>query len=98
MRVLSPGQGCCLDIVTTEGKWTPDEVAVHDINCLEMLAVFLALKSFEGTISGKHVKLMVHNTTPVTIINQIGTCHSQEHNALQNRFGSGVFFVKFGSR
>ena len=28
-----------------------------------MLAAFLALKSFEGTISGKHIKLMVDNTT-----------------------------------
>ena len=69
MRVLSPGQGCCLDTVTTTGNWTPGEVAVHDIKCLEMLAVFLALKSFEGTISGKHVKLIVDNTTPVTTIN-----------------------------
>ena len=48
-RCLFTGWGCCLDTVTTGGNWTPDKVAVHDINCLEILAVFLALKSFEVT-------------------------------------------------
>lgn len=75
------GWGCCFDTVTTGGNWTPEEAA-HDINYLEMLAAFLALKSFEGTISGKHIKLMVNNTTAMTMINQIGTCHSGENNHL----------------
>lgn len=75
------GWGCCFDTVTTGGNWTPEEAA-HDINYLEMLAAFLALKSLEGTISGKHIKLMVNNTTAMTMINQIGTCHSGENNHL----------------
>ena len=33
------------------------------LHMILMLAAFLALKSFEGTISGKHIKLMVGNTT-----------------------------------
>lgn len=75
-----PGCGCCFDTVTTGGNWTPEE-AVHDINYLEMLAAYLALKSFDSTISGKHVELMVNNTT----INQMGTCHSRENNCLEKQ-------------
>ena len=65
------GWGCCFDTVTTGGNWTPEEAA-HDINYLEVLA----------TISGKHIKLMVNNTTAMTMINQIVTCHSGENNHL----------------
>ena len=75
------GWGCCLDTVTTGGNWTPEE-AQHDINYLEILAVFLALKSFSNTVSGKHIKLMVDNTTAVSTINQMGTCHSWVNNKL----------------
>ena len=50
-----------------------------------MLAVFLALKSFSNTISGKHVKLLVENTTAVTTINQMGTCHSRLNNQLAHK-------------
>ena len=75
------GWGCCLDTVTTGGNWTPEE-AQHDINYLEILAVFLPLKSFSNTVSGKHIKLMVDNTTAVSTINQMGTCHSWVNNKL----------------
>ena len=78
------GWGCCIETVTSGGNWTPEE-AQHDINYLEMLAVFLALKSFSNTISGKHVKLMVDNTTAVTTINQMGTCHSWLNNQLAHQ-------------
>lgn len=78
------GWGCCIETVTSGGNWTPVE-AQHDINYLEMLAVFLALKSFSNTISGKHVKLMVDNTTAVTTINQMGTCHSWLNNQLAHQ-------------
>jgi len=62
--------------LSLEGNWTPEE-AQHDIYYLEMLAVFLALKSFSNAISGKHVKLMDDNTAAVSTINQTGTCHSR---------------------
>ena len=75
------GWGCCLDTVTTGGNWTPEE-AQHDINYFEILAVFLALKSFSNTVSGKHIKLMVDNTTAVSTTNQMGTCHSWVNNKL----------------
>lgn len=78
------GWGCCMETVTSGGNWTPEE-AQHDINYLEMLAVFLALKSFSNTTSGKHVKLLVDNTTAVTTINQMGTCHSRLNNQLAHK-------------
>ena len=83
-RCLSDWMGCCMETVTSGGNWTPEE-AQHDINYLEMLAVFLALKSFSNTISGKHVKLLVENTTAVTTINQMGTCHSWLNNQLAHK-------------
>lgn len=73
------GWGACIDTTTTGGNWTPDERA-HDINYLEILAVFLALQSFSSVIAGKHVKLLVDNTTAVFSINNMGTCHSKGNN------------------
>lgn len=78
------GWGCCIDTVTSGGNWSPEE-AQHDINYLEMLAVSLALKSFSSVVQGKHVKLLVDNTTAVTTINQMGTCHSRVNNQLSHQ-------------
>ena len=73
--------GCCIDTVTSGGNWSPEE-AQHDIYYLEMLAFFLALKSFLSVVQCKHVKLLVDNTTAVTTITQVGTCCSQVNNRL----------------
>ena len=78
------GWGCCIDTVFSGGNWTPEE-AQHDINYLEMLAVFLALKSFTSVVQGNHVKLLVDNTTAVSTINQMGTCHSRVNNHLSQQ-------------
>ena len=78
------GWGCCIGTVSSGGNWTPEE-AQHDINYLEMLAVFLALKSFSSVVQGKHVKLLVDNTTAVSTINQMGTCHSRVNNHLSQQ-------------
>ena len=69
------GGGACLGTITG-GSWTPDERA-HDINYQEILAVYLALQSFLSAIAGKHIKVMVDNTTAVFCINIMGTCHSK---------------------
>ena len=76
--------GCCISTVTSGGSWSPDE-AQHDINYLEMFVVFLALKSFLSVVQNKHVKLLLDNTTAVTIINQMGTCHSRVNNQLSQQ-------------
>ncbi|CAB4034771.1 Enzymatic poly [Paramuricea clavata] len=75
------GWGACIDTTTTGGNWTPDERA-KDINYLEILAVFLALQSFSPAVAGKHVKLLVDNTTAVFSINNMGTFHSKANNTL----------------
>ena len=75
------GGGACIDTPTTGSSWAPEERA-HDINYLEILAAFLALKSFSSAIKGKHVKLQIDNTTAVCSINNMGTCHSVPNNKL----------------
>ena len=75
------GWGACIDTTTTGSNWAPEERA-HDINYLEILAAFLALKSFSSAIIGKHVKLQIDNTTAVCSINNMGTCHSVPNNKL----------------
>ena len=78
------GWGACLDGMTTGGRWNPDE-ATHDINYLEMLAVLFALQSFSDKVLAKHIKLMVDNTIAVATINQMGTCHSNLNNKLEQQ-------------
>jgi hypothetical protein len=75
------GWVACIHTTTTGENWTPDERA-NDINYLEILAVFLALQSFSSEVAGKHVKLLVDNTTAVFSVNNMGTCHSKANNTL----------------
>ncbi|CAB4034632.1 Transposon Tf2-6 poly, partial [Paramuricea clavata] len=70
------GWGAVLGDTSSGGRWSPDECTNH-INYLELLAAFFALKSFCTTIQGKHVKLMIDNTTAVAVINNMGSCHSR---------------------
>lgn len=67
--------GCDLKGTPTGGRWSPTEAKNH-INYLEMLAIKLALESFEEQVKGKHVKLMVDNMTALTILNDMGTSRS----------------------
>jgi hypothetical protein len=67
----------------TGGNWTKDE-AQHHINYLELLAVFLALKNFENSLAGKHVKVIIDNMTSLSDINHMGTSKSDLRNALSN--------------
>ena len=75
------GWGCTTLGTPTGGHWTPEEVSNH-INYLEIKAVLLGLQSFVKVVSDKHVKVLVDNTTAVSCINQMGTCHSQDLNCL----------------
>ena len=56
------GCGAATSDSSTGGLWAAEEAKEH-INFLEMLAVLLALKSFRIFSHGKHVKVMVDNTT-----------------------------------
>ena len=46
------------------------------------MAALFALQCFQTSLSGKHVKLMIDNTTAVAVINNMGTCHSIECHSL----------------
>lgn len=48
----------------------------------ELLAAFFAFQCFYSSLSGKHVKIMVDNTSAVSQINNMGTCHNEEGNSL----------------
>lgn len=78
------GWGCECKGVATGGAWSQEEARNH-INYLEMLAVMLALQSFEKEVTGKHVKLLVDNSTTVNILNNMGTSHSRDLNNLNTQ-------------
>jgi hypothetical protein len=77
----STGWGCTLGKTRAGGYWTKDEAQNH-INYLELLAVFLALKSFANSLTGKHIKVMIDNMTALSDINHMGTSKSAARNAL----------------
>lgn len=72
---LSYGWGAVLGSTSSKGAWSPSE-ALHHINYLEMLAVHFALKAFHTYLEGKHVQVMIDNTTAVTTLAYMGTSHS----------------------
>ena len=69
------GWGAVMNDTSTGGRWSPSEAENH-INCLELLAALFSLKCFQSSLSGEHVKIMIDNTTAVSVINNMGTCHS----------------------
>ena len=73
------GWGCSVEGTSTGGSWKHHEAQYH-INYLETKAVFLALQAFSNEVPGKYVSILVDNTTAVSCINQMGTCHSKEIN------------------
>ena len=75
------GWGAVINKKSTGGMWLPTE-SQHHINYLELLAAFFALQCFHSSLSGKHVKIMIDNTSAVFQINNMGTCHSEECNFL----------------
>ena len=75
------GWGAVMNDTSTRGRWSPSEAENH-INCLELLAARFALKCFQSSLSGKHVKIMIDDTTAVSVINNMGTCHSDKCNSI----------------
>ena len=65
------GWGAVMNNVHTGGRWGAGECNNH-INYLELLACFLALKSFCKEKSGIHVKIMMDSTTAVSYVNNMG--------------------------
>ena len=66
------------------GRWKDSERLTNDnnINYLELLAAFLALKSFCSNCNNLHVKLNLDNTTAVAYISHMGGSKSHDCNGL----------------
>lgn len=75
------GWGGVMNNISTGGHWLKNE-AINHINYLELLAAYFVLKSFLKDVIGKHVKMMIDNTTAVFVINNMGTCHSDPCNSI----------------
>ena len=75
------GWGAVYENRSTRGLWTAEE-KTHHINYLELLGVFLGMKTFLSLFKSKHVRLMVDNSTSVAVINNMGTSHSKTLNTL----------------
>lgn len=65
------GWGAACEGKRANGGWTEDELS-HHINYLELLAVFLGLKSFANTYHNCSILLRVDNTTALCYINRMG--------------------------
>ena len=62
--------GAAMNDTSTGGRWSPSEAENH-INCLEFLAALFAIQCFQSSLSGKHVKIMIDNTTAVSVIGEL---------------------------
>ena len=75
------GWGCAVNDLSTGGLWTAAEKGNH-INYLELLAVLFGLQAYKQLVSGKHVRVLVDNTTVHVIVNKMGNSHSPQLNVL----------------
>ena len=75
------GWGCALENIKAGGQWLPCEAQFH-INYLELKAVYFALQAFEQHLRGKHVRVMIDNTTAVACVSHMGTIHSDSCNEI----------------
>ena len=65
------GWGCKFDDKYTGGRWNETESSNH-INFLELLSIFLSLKSFFDNKNSLHIGIKSDNITAVTYINDMG--------------------------
>jgi hypothetical protein len=73
------GWGEVLDDTEIGGRWNSSENQYH-INYLELLAIYLALKSFLHLIKNRHIKVMTDNSTAVSYITNLGGTKSNDCN------------------
>ena len=71
------GWGARCHLQSTGGPWSEEEKRMH-INCLELLAATLAVKSFAKHRSRISILLRIDNTTAVAYINHLGGTISQD--------------------
>ena len=74
------GWGACDEIFVSNGRWSEEEKDMH-INCLELLAVKFALKSYLPLQRNtRHIRIMSDNTTAISYINRQGGSHNMSLN------------------
>jgi hypothetical protein len=79
------GWGAVCEGVRTGGPWSRQEQTLH-INCLELLAVFLAFKCFFRNKRSIHILLKMDNTSAVAYINKMGGTVSPALNGINKEF------------
>ncbi len=67
----SMGWDATCNVQVASGLWMGPRLLWH-INCLELLAVHLALQQFWALLLGKHVLVPTDNTVAVSYINRLG--------------------------
>ncbi len=77
----STGWGPTCNGQAASGLWTGPRLLWH-INCLELLAVHLALRQFRPLLLGKHVLVRTDNTAAVSYINRMGGIRSRRMSQL----------------
>ena len=77
----SSGWGAECQGISTGGQWSFVEAQQH-INYLELYAAFLGLQTFAKNKYQMHIRLRLDNTTGVSVINHMGTRHSDQCNKL----------------
>ncbi len=77
----STGWGATCNGQAASGLWTGPRLLWH-INCLELLAVRLALRQFRPLLLGKHVLVRADNTAAVSYINRMGGIRSHRMSQL----------------
>ena len=83
----SGGWGAYCESIEAGGRWTREEKEFN-INCLELLAIEYALKSFKFKVIGKHVKVLTDNTCAVSYLRNMGGSKSMQCNEIANRIWS----------
>ena len=71
------GWGACCSEQKTGGPWSQQERYMH-INCIELLAATLAVKTFAKAKTAMFILLRIDNTTVVAYINNLGGTDSKE--------------------
>ncbi|KAI2666099.1 ORF V: Enzymatic polyprotein [Labeo rohita] len=77
----STGWGAVCNGQAASGSWTGPRLQWH-INCLELLAVLLALRRFRPTLRHKHVLVRTDSTATVAYINRQGDLRSRRMSQL----------------
>nr|XP_046491856.1 uncharacterized protein LOC124223672 [Neodiprion pinetum] len=65
------GWGAFCNGNTAHGFWKSSEINLH-INCLELIATFMALKCFARDLSNCELLLRIDNTTAISYVNRMG--------------------------